>query len=131
MHVGSYPNAFANAASSSGFISRVVGPSWAIPLMSAGMAVNEPLPSIAHSTSGWTFLNPSLQNVIRLLRVSEPTLDSLPLTASSRRYASCCFESSSDGSDCASMAMTLSRAVTRHLLLQLRPLFAGHRGRQG
>src|SRR6266508_6130265 len=44
--VGLYPYFFSNWSISLPFISRDIGPSWAVLQMSAGGAVEEPLPSI-------------------------------------------------------------------------------------
>src|SRR5687768_9116535 len=59
---------------------RLIGPSWAVPEISAGGAVEEPLPSIWMRTLGYCRRKPSAHRVIRLLSVSEPTELKLPET---------------------------------------------------
>ena len=49
-----------------------------MPEISAGGAVEEPLPSIWMRTFGYCFWKPSAQKVIRLLSVSEPIELRLP-----------------------------------------------------
>ena len=44
--MGLYPYFFSNWSISVPFISRDMGPSWAVPEIRAGGAVDEPLPSI-------------------------------------------------------------------------------------
>ena len=57
---------------------RLIGPKVAVPSISAGGAVDEPLPSISIWTLGYIFRKPSAQSVIRLFSVSEPTLLIVP-----------------------------------------------------
>lgn len=71
---------FSNASISSAFIGRLIGPICAVPSMSAGGAVELPLPSIWMLTLGYTFLNPSAHSVIWLFRVSDPIEFRLPVT---------------------------------------------------
>ncbi len=59
-----------------------MGPNFDAPSMSAGGAVEEPLPSISTWTLGYMAVNFSAQRVIRLFMVSEPTLLMLPETPS-------------------------------------------------
>src|SRR3989304_6342884 len=67
--VGLYPYFFSKPSTSVPFISRDMGPSWAVPEMSAGGAVEEPLPSIWILALGENFWNASAHSVIRLLSV--------------------------------------------------------------
>ena len=80
MRVGLWPNLAAKAAISVDFISRLIGPTWATPEARATGAVPEPLPSTWIFTFGYWALKPSLQKVMRLFRVSEPTEFRLPDT---------------------------------------------------
>ncbi len=57
-----------------------MGPNWAVPAMSAGGAVDEPLPSTWTFTFGYILVNASAQRVMRLFMVSEPMLLRLPET---------------------------------------------------
>jgi hypothetical protein len=50
--VGLWPYFFSNASISVPFISRDIGPSWAVPLIRAGGAVDDPLPSICSLAFG-------------------------------------------------------------------------------
>jgi len=59
---------------------RLIGPSCDVPSISAGGAVEEPLPSIWTRTFGYWREKPSAQKVIRLFSVSEPTELRLPET---------------------------------------------------
>src|SRR6185369_15996507 len=59
--VGLKPCFFSNSSISELFISRDMGPSWAVPAIRAGGAVLEPLPSIWMLTLGYFFLKPSAQ----------------------------------------------------------------------
>src|ERR1039457_5984255 len=59
--VGLKPYFFSNCSISVDFISRDMGPNWAVPAIRAGGAVLEPLPSIWILTLGYFFLNPSAQ----------------------------------------------------------------------
>ena len=52
MAVGLYPNCFSKASISASFIGRLIGPNCAVPAVSAGGAVPEPLPSISILTLG-------------------------------------------------------------------------------
>ena len=62
------------------FICRLIGPNWAVPAISAGGAVAEPLPSISMLHARVMRRKPSPQSVIRLFIVSEPMLFRLPDT---------------------------------------------------
>ena len=69
-----YPKRDSNSSCSLSFILRLMGPKVAVPSISAGGAVEEPLPSISTCTLGYSLANPSAHSVIRLFIVSEPTL---------------------------------------------------------
>src|SRR4030067_1942909 len=64
---GLFPYLFSQPSTSVPFLSRDMGPSWAVPEMSAGGAVEEPLPSIWLLALGWNFWNASAHTVIRAL----------------------------------------------------------------
>src|SRR5687767_11733362 len=57
-----------------------MGPKVAVPAISAGGAVDEPLPSISTCTLGYCTRNVSAHSVIKLFMVSEPILFTLPAT---------------------------------------------------
>ena len=61
-------------------MARDMGPNCAVPEMSAGGAVDEPLPSTWIFTLGYIFAKASPQSVMRLFMVSDPTLLRFPET---------------------------------------------------
>ncbi len=61
-------------------ISRDIGPNCAVPAMSAGGAVEEPLPSTCTLTFGYILRKVSAHNVIMLFIVSDPMLLRFPDT---------------------------------------------------
>ena len=61
-------------------MARDMGPNCAVPAMSAGGAVEEPLPSTWIFTFGYILAKASPHSVMRLFMVSEPTLERLPET---------------------------------------------------
>src|SRR3954471_23262354 len=78
--VGLDPYFFSKASISPACIVRLIGPSCEVPWISAGGAVEEPLPSIWMRMFGYSRLSPPAHSVIRLFRVSEPTELRLPET---------------------------------------------------
>ncbi len=64
-----------------------MGPKFAVPAISAGGAVDEPLPSISTWTLGYISRKSSAHSVIRLFMVSEPTLLMEPETPETFEYA--------------------------------------------
>src|SRR5262245_25489514 len=60
-------------------MSRLIGPSCAVPSISAGGAVAEPLPSTPTLTPGYRRENASPHLPMMLFMVSEPTADTVPL----------------------------------------------------
>ena len=78
--VGLYPYFFSNWSISVARIARDIGPNCAVPEMSAGGAVDEPLPSTWIFTFGYILAKASPHSVMRLFMVSEPVLDRLPET---------------------------------------------------
>ena len=60
---------------------RDMGPTWEVPAIRAGGAVEEPLPSICILTLGKSRLKASAQRVIRLFKLSEPTQLKVPETS--------------------------------------------------
>lgn len=60
---------------------RDMGPTWEVPAIRAGGAVEDPLPSICILTLGKSRLKASAQRVIRLFKLSEPTQLKVPETS--------------------------------------------------
>ena len=88
-----------------------MGPSCAVPAISAGGAVVEPFPSTWILTSGYCFLKLSDQSVMRLFSVSEPIEFRFPETAPVALYplmllstSTACADAGSEASNTAASA---------------------------